>query len=546
MKKNTFIQGAVVATIAIVITKIIGVLYVIPFYPLIGEQGGALYGYAYSIYNMFLNLSTAGIPFAISKITSEYNSLGKYYLKEKAYKIGKYFICALGLISFLLLFFFSEEIAFLFIRNIEGGNTIQDVSFVIKMVSFALLIVPALSVLRGYLQGHKFITPSSNSQVIEQVTRVVFLLAGSYFALKVFNLSLRDAVGIAVFAATIGALSAYLYIVDKIRKNKEKLNKHVIADESDKNITTREILKKIIIIAVPFILIDVIRSVYGFIDLLTINKTMVSLGYSIVESEAVVGTLSTWGMKLNSILYAISTGLIISLIPNITSSNALKDTEDVKRKVNKALQALIFVVLPATIGLSFLSTPVWNIFFGNASVIGPLVFSYSIFTAFVVCINNVTSSVLHSLSYSRKVILSIIVGLLAKIILVVPLMKLATSLNIHASYGITTSTIIGFTLCFIFNLYYIKKYTGIKYKETGIRFLKTLVNVLIMLVSLILLSKVVPITDLSRLGYLLITLLYAIIGGIIYLLLSMKTKVIYEIFGDNIFKRIFSKFKKNK
>ncbi len=546
MKKNTFIQGAIVATIAIVITKIIGVLYVIPFYPLIGEQGGALYGYAYSIYNMFLNISTAGIPFAISKITSEYNSLGKYYLKEKAYKIGKYFICGLGFLSFILLFFFSDQIAYLFIRNIEGGNTIEDVSFVIKMVSFALLVVPALSVLRGYLQGHRFITPSSNSQVIEQVVRVAFLLLGSYFALKVFNLSLRNAVGIAVFAATFGALSAYLYIVAKVRKNKDKLNINSEKDVSDRKTTTKEILKKIIIIAVPFILIDAIRSLYSFIDLLTINKTMVSLGYSIVESEAVVGTLSTWGMKLNSILYAISTGLIISLIPNITSSNALKDNEDVKHKINKALQALVFVVLPATVGLSFLSTPVWNIFFGNTSVVGPLVFSYSVFTAFVVCINNVTSSVLHSLSYSKKVIMSIIIGLLAKILLVVPLMNLAHTINIHASYGITTSTIIGFTICFILNLYYIKKYTGIKYKDTGIRFLKTLVNVGIMLISLILLSKVIPTTNLSRFGYLLITLFYAIIGGIIYLLLSIKTKVIYEIFGDNIFKRIFSKFKRNK
>ena len=124
LKKNSFIQGAVIATFAIVLTKIIGVIYVIPFYPLIGESGGALYGYAYAIYGMFLNISTAGIPFAISRITSEYNSLGQLYLKEKAYKIGKYSISILGLIAFILLFFFANQIAFLFIRDIKGGNTI--------------------------------------------------------------------------------------------------------------------------------------------------------------------------------------------------------------------------------------------------------------------------------------------------------------------------------------------------------------------------------------------------------------------------------------
>ena len=87
MKKNTFKEGAVIATLAIVISKVLGIIYVIPFYSLIGERGGALYGYAYSIYGLFLNLSTAGIPLAISKITSEYSALNQNYLKEKSYKI---------------------------------------------------------------------------------------------------------------------------------------------------------------------------------------------------------------------------------------------------------------------------------------------------------------------------------------------------------------------------------------------------------------------------------------------------------------------------
>lgn len=546
MKKNTFMQGAVIATIAIVITKIIGVLYVIPFYPLIGEQGGALYGYAYSIYNMFLNISTSGIPFAISKITSEYYSLGNYYLKEKAYKLGKYFICAIGLVSFVLLFFFSDQIAYLFIRNIEGGNTIQDVSHVIKMVSFALLVVPVLSVSRGYLQGHKFITPSSNSQVIEQIIRVVFLLSGSFLALKLLNLPLRNVVGISVFSATIGALSAYLYIVRKIHKNKDKLNRGSTESKEDKRVTSKEIIKKIVMISIPFILIDAIRSIYGFIDLSTINVTMGSLGYSITESEAVIGTLSTWGMKLNSILYAISTGLIISLIPNITSSNALKNNEDVKNKTNKALQALIFVILPATVGLSFLSKPVWNMFFGSNSTIGPLVFSYSIFTAFVVCISNVTASVLHSLSQSKKVIMSILVGVIYKIVLIKPLMYLAHDLGLHASYGITTSTIIGFSICTMLNLNYIKKVTNISYKDTFNKLFRTVINVLVMLLFLMLLKTILPISDLSRGKSLIITLIYATVGVVIYLFVSTKTKLVYDIFGKDIYKKILNRFRKKK
>ncbi len=53
LKQNSFLNGAFVATMGIVITKVLGMLYVIPFYAIIGEQGGALYGYAYTIYLLF-------------------------------------------------------------------------------------------------------------------------------------------------------------------------------------------------------------------------------------------------------------------------------------------------------------------------------------------------------------------------------------------------------------------------------------------------------------------------------------------------------------
>ena len=89
MKKDSFLKGTIIASIAIIITKILGVLYVIPFYKIIGEDGGVLYSYAYNIYNLFLNISTAGIPIAISMIISEYLTLGHLEAKERVYSLGK-------------------------------------------------------------------------------------------------------------------------------------------------------------------------------------------------------------------------------------------------------------------------------------------------------------------------------------------------------------------------------------------------------------------------------------------------------------------------
>ena len=103
MKKNSFVNDSIVSITGIVLCKVIGLLYVIPFYAMITTSGGALYSYAYSIYALFLSLSTSGIPASISKIISEYNTLGYNHTKKKVYKLGAYLISLLGIIGFILM-----------------------------------------------------------------------------------------------------------------------------------------------------------------------------------------------------------------------------------------------------------------------------------------------------------------------------------------------------------------------------------------------------------------------------------------------------------
>ena len=220
MKKDSFIGGAFIATMGIIIVKLIGLLYVIPFNMIIGEQGGALYGYGYNIYNLFLSISSAGFPFAISKLTSEYGALGLKKAVIDTYKIATRIILVISICIFILLFIFAPQIGKLIIGDVTGGNTYEDIGFVIRMVSFAILVVPFLSVTKGFLQGHKYITPTTISQIIEQIVRVLIILLGSFLALKVFNSSLTTAVGIAVSGAFFGGSVAYLFLRIKLKKSK--------------------------------------------------------------------------------------------------------------------------------------------------------------------------------------------------------------------------------------------------------------------------------------------------------------------------------------
>ena len=224
MKKQSFIEGTMVGTIATIICKVLGLLYVIPFRAIVGSQGGALYGYGYNIYMVFLSLATSGIPIAMSKIISEYNTMEMHYAKDRAYKIGSRLIVGLGFISFLVVFIFARGLAHMIIGDNLGGNTIEGVTLVIRVVSTALLIVPIQSVKKGYLQGHKYMTVPQTANVIEQVIRVIVIVVGSYVTYKVLHTSLELSVSVAIFGATLGAIVSYSFICIMMNKNKKSFN----------------------------------------------------------------------------------------------------------------------------------------------------------------------------------------------------------------------------------------------------------------------------------------------------------------------------------
>lgn len=541
LKKNSFIQGAFIATLGIVISKILGIIYVIPFYAIIGDQGGALYGYAYNIYSIFLGISQAGLPLAMSKLISEYNTLGYYETKEKIYKVGKTFLNILGVICFLILFIFAPQIADLIIGGVTDGNSPEDIIFVIRIISTAILVVPILSVSRGYLQGHKFITPTPVSQIIEQIVRVLIIVIGSYLMLRVFNFPLRTAVGCAVFAATVGAICSYLYIYVKIKKNKEQFNVKSIKKEP--NLSTKKILKMLIIYAIPFVMIDLFRSIYNSVDVITLVKSLVNnFGYLTKDAETVMSVISTWGLKLNMIIISVVSGIMTSLIPNLTSSFVSGDMKDVNKKINQTLQIILCISLPMTIGLSFITTPVWNVFYGM-STYGEITYRYLVFVAFATTLFTATTTTMQLLKEYKMVFFTLIIGLLIKSALNIPLMYLFNNLGIYPFYGAITATILGFVTSAIISTIHIKRKFNIDYKTTISEAKNIIIAVTLMLAVMFATTYIIPLKVEGRLLSFVIAVIYALIGGTVYLIYTYKTKTLENVFGKKFLNKITNKLK---
>ncbi len=529
MKKNSFIEGTIIATLAIVFTKVLGMLYVIPFYAIIGSAGSALYSYAYNIYVIFLNISSAGIPVAMSKIVSEYDTTKQKEAKVRSLKLGILIISIISLIAFFVLFVYAADIAHIIVGDLSGGNTREDIALVLRVVSFSVLLIPFLSVTKGYLQGHKFITPTSNSQMLEQVGRIFVILAGSYITIKVLHKSVALGVAVAVSGAFFGGLLALLYILAKIKKNKEKLDlDHKL--KRDK-VTNKEILKKILTYAIPFIVINVTVNFFNIVDMSLIIRTLGKIGFSGADAEFVSSAMTTWGYKLNMIVNAIATGLTISLIPNIVSAHVAKQDKKVSNIFNKALQIVLFISVPAALGLSFLAKPVWRIFYG-VSTLGPIIFKVSILTAIMCNVYLIALQTAQSLNEYKTVYAAVIIGFSMNAIFDVPFMYLCHKVGLPPFYGATFATMLGYIVAIAIILIRLKHYKEITYLPTLKAGLKIFASAFVMLICLSFLKIILPFNVTSLWHSIFLVALYAILGALIYFGLTYKLGLVENILGQ--------------
>lgn len=519
LKKSSFLEGAFIATFCIIITKILGVLYVIPFYKIIGEQGGTLYGYAYNIYNVFLTISSAGIPLAISKLTSEYNTLNMQDKKTRMYNIATRIIMTFSILSFLTCFIFAPQLSNLIIGELQGGNTLKDVTFVIRLISFALLVIPFLSIERGYLQGHRYIKEPSISQVIEQIVRIAVIIIGSYICTYTFKLPTRFAVGISVFAACLGGIATYIYLNNIVKRNKKQIGLDITPKTTKEE--DKEIIKKIIFYSIPFIIINLANTLYTSTDMILVIRTLPKLGFSATDTEFISSVFTTWGIKFNTIITSISTGLIVSLIPNMVKDYTEKNMNAVNSNFNKCLKIILLIIAPLSIFLSGMSNSVWNIFYG-ASTYGPMIIKYTIIVTIFDCLYMVINSLLQSLNKPKIIYTSVILGLLTNLILDIPLMNLFHNLNLPAYYGAITATLIGFLVSNTLSIVYLKRHLEFNYKETIKSIPRFIISVFVLIVLLYVFNQILPIDNPSRLVQIINLCISGIICGSIYLLINFE------------------------
>lgn len=538
MHKTGFVEGAAIAYVAIVITKLMGALYNIPFYSIIGDKGGIIYSYAYSIYGLFLDISTAGIPIAISIVISEYNSLGKYRSKEKAYSLGLWVVVGVSLTAFLFLQVFAKQIGTYFLKDMTEGVTVSEIAYAVRAVSYCLLIVPFLSMKRGYLQGHKFLAPPSNSQVIEQFVRIVFVLCGSYLAIYVLKLGVTVGVGVALIGAAVGALVAQIYLVRTHYANREEFPAQGGTEETADS--TKKILRNIFSHCATLILVSITMSVYNLVDLKMLLLGLHNLSYDDEVAQLVSSIASTWIPKICMIISALSIGLTSSIAPFIAENYAKRDWKSINHKINQAVGTVMAVSIPLGVGMIIFAEPVYRVFYGE-NLYGGNILQLAIVVNILGSMTTVISMSMQSMNRGKSVCFYTILGVILNTALDLPFIYLFDAIGIPAYLGASAASIVGQLVTMILLLASLKKSIGFRCRPMISVFLRTVPAVAAMTVVVLLFKHLWPVTQGRGLLLFVQFAAYGTVGALIYLPLAYWSKVLRDVFGDKIVDTISSK-----
>ncbi|PWK09061.1 putative polysaccharide biosynthesis protein [Tumebacillus permanentifrigoris] len=440
--KKGLVAGAFSLALAGLLSKILGVVYILPFQNMAGDYVLALYQHAYAIYVVILTVTTAGIPLAISKLIAERNTMRDYAMADQIYRVGARYMTIAGVIMWLVMFALGGVIA-IFVGNYAASTAI-------RALSFALLVVPLLAAMRGYLQGHQEMAISGYSQVLEQLVRVLVILVGVYTAVTI-EASSNWTAAIATFSGVLGAACSVVYLARHVvrvrRENKQKITR-------ESGLTNKQVFRKIALIALPISLSSLVLPLSQNVDNFTITNLLkwgLDMSQTMADSE--FGIFTGRALRLIAMPLSLATAIGLSLMPAITQAIAEKNTQLRNERVLMSYRLTSFFSFPMAAGILLLAGPIDIMMFkdtAGADTIA-MVSLMAIFSSFEL----VTAYVLQALGHMYLPIRYMFAGLGLKLVLNFALVPF------YGIFGAAVASVAGYLLSSILNFRSVQKIGGI-------------------------------------------------------------------------------------
>lgn len=445
-EEKSFVKGALILAAAGMFTKLLGAVYRIPLYNMIGDVGVGYFQMAYPIYAALLAISTAGIPVAISKMVAERVAKGNSRGAYQILKIALTLMLMTGLTFSLLLYFGAEYYA---------NNILRAPLAVYSLRSIApgIFLVVIMAAFRGFFQGNQTMIPTAVSQIVEQIIRVITIFYLSW-------LLLSNGVEFAAAGATFGVVTGSLagvavllifFMFDKRKKEELAFSADLLQESSG------QILKQMIYLALPITLGSLVLPLIQMADAAIVPRRLQAAGFNRVDAVALYGNLTGAAMPLVNVPTLFTLALAQSLVPSISEASALKNSSLIKSRSTLAIKLTLLIGLPSTIGMFVLATPISVMLYNNAQVAIPL--AIASFAIVFLTLHQTTSALLQGMGRTVIPVINLLIGVVLKVILNYTLTAVP-ALNIR---GPAFGTVLSYGVSSVLNLFIFLNIVGMSF-----------------------------------------------------------------------------------
>ena len=523
-QQKQMLLGTAWLTASNFISRFLGAIYIIPWYIWMGKHGAeanGLFTMGYNIYAWFLLISTAGVPVAVAKQVAKYNTMDQ---KDHSFTLIREFLkfmLLLGVIFAVVMYLLSP-----FFAHVSGVG--KELIPVMQSLSWAVLVFPAMSVIRGFFQGFNNLKPYAISQIAEQVIRVIWMLLATFFIMKWGSKDYVVAVTQSTFAAFIGmfaSMAVLIYFLWKANLLSSILHKPV----SSTNINSRALLVDTIREAIPFIITGSATPLFQIIDQVTfINVMKWFTNYTNSQLVVMFSYFSANPNKITMILIAVATSIGGVGIPLLTENYVKGDLKSAARLVQDNLSMLLLFLLPATIGSVLVARPLYTIFYGKPDRLALGLFIFAMLQTIILGIYTVLSPMIQALFQNRKAIIYFGYGVLVKLILQIPFIYL------FRAYGPLLATTVGLIVPIVLMYQHIRQVTGLNQRilvkrSLLIGILTAIMSLLIAIVEVVLGVVFHPNGRISSMLYL---IMIGGLGIIIYGAMALRVRLLDRFIGE--------------
>ncbi|MBR3397198.1 MAG: polysaccharide biosynthesis protein [Lachnospiraceae bacterium] len=454
-RKNNLVKNASILMIAIIVARVIGLLYRRPLGQILGTVGLGYYGYASNLYTILLLISSFSIPTALSKIISEKMAKGEYRNSQKIFKGALLYAVIIGGIFALIAFFGG--------RILLPGNQANAIP-ALKVLAPTIFLSAVLGVLRGYFQAHKNMTPTSVSQVIEQIFNAIVSIAAALILIK--TLAPEGGTGRAVWGAVggtmgtgAGVLFGLLFMWYVYGVNRKTISRIVARDVNGTEDSYTDIFKLILIVVTPIIITSFINNASTYLDAYLYSALQGRAGIDSDVISAAYGEYSNYYIPLINIPLALAAASVAAMMPEVSSSYAVQRMEDANNSVGTTIRLTMFVCLPSTVGLTVLSSPIMKILFpASTDLSAKLLLTGSLYVVFA-ALSTITSGVLQAIGRQKEAMINAGISLGINLVFQTLVLLAVPKLDI---YSVMISNILFSVVLCVVNDLSLKKHLGFR------------------------------------------------------------------------------------